>query len=235
MTFDELKNHIWDSANKLRGAVDPASYKDYILTLLFWKYISDLSDVERNKILEDNSTKDSDKEYIIRKNKYYLPEELHIGYIYDHKEDDNLGTLINDALTNISNYTRIYKGTIQDVDFNSSTKLGETYERNKLLKQLLTIFNSRDMKFNKENINSDLLGDVYQYLIGLFAAGAGKKGGEFYTPSQVSELLAKLVKPNEHDSIYDPTCGSGSLLIHAAKQVKGGRVSLFGQEKNSQT
>jgi len=122
----------------------------------------------------------------------------------------------------------------KNIDFNSTAVLGNTKERNSMLKHLLEDFEDLDLRPSRL-IGEDVIGNSYEYLIANFASDAGKKGGEFFTPSEVSELLSRLVKPQENDRIYDPTCGSGSLLIKAFNKVPSKKVQIYGQERNGQT
>jgi type I restriction enzyme M protein len=128
------------------------------------------------------------------------------------------------------------EGIFRSIDFNNKNKLGDTKERNTILKNLIEDFSDTRLDLRPSMLEgNDVIGDAYEYLISHFASDAGKKGGEFYTPSEVSTLLAKLVEPKEGDMIYDPTCGSGSLLIKASKEIGSKNFRLYGQEKNGQT
>ncbi|MGM0497512.1 MAG: type I restriction-modification system subunit M, partial [Bacteroidota bacterium] len=126
------------------------------------------------------------------------------------------------------------RGVFRNIDFNSESILGQTKDRNSMLRHLLDDFKDLDLKPSSIG-SADVIGDAYEYMISKFASDAGKKGGEFFTPSEVSELISRLVKPKENDRVYDPTCGSGSLLLKTAKKAKGGKVALYGQERNGQT
>ena len=236
MNKENIEKYIWNASNKLRGTIDAANYKDYLLTLLFWKYISDLS----LYVQEEKKTKTKNKrtQDILTKNDIrYIEPELRLDHFAKNKYMDDIAKQLNDAMIKIENNHELFRGTFQDVDFNSP-KLGTSKERNRLIAELLEIFTSKELNFT-HNIEGDVIGDIYQWLLGQFASSAGKKGGEFYTPSQVSKLLAILVKPESNNSIYDPTVGSGSLLIQAAKLVEGNNkdkmIDLYGQEKNNQT
>jgi type I restriction enzyme M protein len=128
------------------------------------------------------------------------------------------------------------EGIFRSIDFNNKNKLGDTKERNTILKNLIEDFSDTRLDLRPSMLEgNDVIGDAYEYLISHFASDAGKKGGEFYTPSEVSTLLAKLVEPKEGEMIYDPTCGSGSLLIKASKEIGSKNFRLYGQEKNGQT
>lgn len=126
------------------------------------------------------------------------------------------------------------RGVFKNMDFNSEAVLGNTKERNAMLKHLLEDFTDLDLRPSRL-IGEDVIGNAYEYMIANFASDAGKKGGEFFTPAEVSELLARLVKPQENDRIYDPTCGSGSLLVKAFNKVPNKKAQIYGQERNGQT
>ena len=155
-----------------------------------------------------------------------------------HKETNtNIGEIINIALERIEEANKgKLEGVFRNIDFNSESNLGETKERNRRLLNLINDFADEGLDFRLSHIgNQDIIGNTYVYLISHFASDAGKKGGEFYTPAEVSTLLAKLLNPQPGNRIYDPCCGSGSLLIKAADEVGSFDFSLFGQESNGST
>jgi type I restriction enzyme M protein len=214
----EINSILWKACDTFRGTVDPSEYKNYILVMLFVKYISD---VWQEKVEQYTAQYAGDDERIQRRlsrEKFRLPTEATFHAIYAQRNADNLGEVINIALEQIEDANREkLQGVFRNIDFNSESALGRTKERNTRLKHLLDDFNA------------------YEYLISRFAAGAGKKAGEFYTPPEVSTLLAKLVAPKPGDRICDWTCGSGSLLIKCAKEVGSHDFSLYGQESNGST
>ncbi|MGX1825761.1 type I restriction-modification system subunit M [Heyndrickxia sporothermodurans] len=164
-----------------------------------------------------------------------LDEQSTFDYLYSKRNDAEIGEIINKALERLENEnTGKLRGVFRNIDFNSEAVLGRATERNAMLRSLLEDFNKLTLKPSVVG-NEDVIGDAYQYMIERFASDAGKKGGEFYTPSMASELLARLVKPQENDRIYDPTCGSGSLLIRVANQVPNKKVAIYGQERNGAT
>ena len=205
--------------------------------MLFVKYLSDTYKSEKDK---------ADQKYIVNKHmvdrtleriNFKLNEECTFDYLYDHRDAENIGELINKALETISrlNGTKLLN-LFAGVDFNSETTFGKKKEKNAILRTLLNDFNNPDIDLRPEKIgNLDVIGNAYEYLIARFAGDSGKKGGEFYTPAEVSQLLAKLVDPKENDRVYDPACGSGSLLLKATNEVKDKKVSVYGQESNSST
>lgn len=205
--------------------------------MLFMKYISD---VWQEKVEQYTVQYAGDEERIQRRlsrEKFRLPTEATFQSIYAQRNADNLGEVINIALEQIEDANREkLQGVFRNIDFNSESALGRTKERNTRLKHLLDDFNDPRLDMRLSRIgNQDVIGDAYEYLISRFAAGAGKKAGEFYTPAEVSTLLAKLVAPKPGDRICDWTCGSGSLLIKCAKEVGSHDFSLYGQESNGST
>lgn len=255
-TQQEINNTVWKACDTFRGTIDPSQYKDYILVMLFLKYLTDLRNAKREEYREKYKGDEIRVNRAMERERFILPENADFDYLYDcringatfeeiyplleiPKEEKSkvisIGELIDIALAAIEdkNKTKL-EGVFRNISFNSESNFGETKERNSRLKHLLEDFHKLDLSLSKIG-NRDVIGDVYEYLIGKFAADSGKKGGEFYTPSEVSTLLVKIVAPESGDRIYDPCCGSGSLLIRAAKQVTDGNVALFGQEMNAST
>ena len=237
LSQEEINAILWKACDTFRGTVDPAEYKNYILVMLFVKYISD---VWRDHYDEYRQKYGDDDERIRRKldrERFRLPETCSFDDLYAQRNADNLGEIINMALEKIEDANRAkLNGVFRNIDFNSEAALGRTKERNGRLKNLLDDFSDRRLDLRPSRTNGrDVIGDAYEYLIGKFASGAGKKAGEFYTPPEVSELLAKLVDPQPGERICDPACGSGSLLIKCAKQVRGDDYALYGQEANGST
>jgi type I restriction enzyme M protein len=234
---ETINNIVWKACDTFRGKMDSSQYKDYVLTMLFIKY---LSDFYREK-LEELKAKHGDNQTRIQKSlsreKFKLDEKCTFEYLLKQKEAENLGEEINKILEKIEEDNKEkLEGVFRNVDFNSETMLGRTKERNKILKNLLEDFSDSRLDLRPSQLSgNDVIGDSYEYLISHFASDAGKKGGEFFTPSAVSTLLAKLVEPKEGDRIYDPTCGSGSLLIKASKEVGNNNFRLYGQESNGTT
>jgi type I restriction enzyme M protein len=234
---DEINSVAWAACDTFRGLIDPAQYKNYILTFLFVKY---LSDAWKDKVEQYTDMYKGDKERINRRldrESYKLPNKCTFDYLYENRNAGNIGELINIALEHIEEANRdklenIFRG----IDFNSETALGDTKDRNKRLKHLLEDFNHPALDLRPSRIGKvDIIGNTYEYLIGRFASDAGKKGGEFYTPGEVATLLAKLVAPKPGSRICDPACGSGSLLIKVAHEIGNEDYSLFGQELNGDT
>ncbi|EQB37046.1 type I restriction-modification protein subunit M [Virgibacillus sp. CM-4] len=235
VTQQQINSVLWQAADTFRGKIDSSTYKDYILTTLFMKY---LSDSYKEHLEEYTKRYDGNEQRIQRalsRERFVLDEYSTFDYLYSKRNDPEIGEIINKALERIENEnTGKLRGVFRNIDFNSESILGKAKERNAMLRSLLEDFNQLSLRPSQLG-NEDIVGNAYQYMIGLFASDAGKKGGEFYTPSEVSEVLAQLVKPEENDRIYDPTCGSGSLLIKVAKQVPNGKVAIYGQERNGAT
>ncbi len=246
-----LQTNLWNIANDLRGNMDASEFKNYILGLIFYRYLSENVESRAKKLLEeDNMSYEEaweDAEY-----REALQEELvsDIGYFIEPKH--LFGKLLATIETNdfdiemleeaINNITESTLGHESEEDFDhlfddmdlKSTKLGKDVKsRSSLIAKVMGNISQIDFKFDDSEI--DILGDAYEYLIGQFAANAGKKAGEFYTPQQVSKILAKIVTIGKTDlkNVYDPTCGSGSLLLRVAREAN---VRMFyGQEKTSTT
>jgi len=235
ITQEKINSVLWQAADTFRGKIDSSTYKDYILTMLFIKY---LSDTYKEKVEEYTQRYNGDEQRIQRalsRERFVLDEKSTFDYLYSKRNDPEIGEIINKALERIENENAgKLRGVFRNIDFNSEAILGKAKERNAMLRTLLEDFNQLSLRPSQLG-NEDIVGNAYQYMIGLFASDAGKKGGEFYTPAEVSELLARLVKPQENDRIYDPTCGSGSLLIKVAKQVPNRKVAIYGQERNGAT
>ncbi len=235
LTSKEINQVVWNACDTFRGLIDPAQYKDYILTMLFLKYVSD---VWKDKRTQHAARYDNDPvriERALRHERFQLPERSTFDYLFERRNEANLGELINIALEQLEDANRAkLERVFRNIDFNSEANLGQTKDRNRRLKNLLTDFSGLDLRPAHLEGN-DVIGDAYEYLIENFASQAGKKAGEFYTPKEVSMLLAKLVAPQPGHRICDPTCGSGSLLIKTAHEVGSSNFSLFGQEINGST
>lgn len=235
ITQEQINSTLWQAADTFRGKIDSSIYKDFILTMLFIKYLSDLYE----EYMEEYRLRyNGDEERIQRalaRERFVLDEESTFDYLYSKRNDADIGETINKVLERIENEnTGKLRGVFRNIDFNSEAILGKAKERNAMLRSLLEDFKTLTLKPSVLE-DGDIIGDAYQYMIERFASDAGKKGGEFYTPTMASELLARLVKPQENDRIYDPTCGSGSLLIRVAKQVSNKKVAIYGQERNGAT
>ena len=259
MTEDQkqrLEQQLWKIANELRGKMGADEFRDYILGFIFYKYLSEKQLIHANHLLETETVKEYEKvtdagdieairEDSLEKLGYFLrPDEL-FSEISKKGNSDVAGEsnfILEDLQAILNSVERSTMGTDSEDDFNQlfedlnlgSTKLGRNPEdRNTLISKILTHLNEID--FALDQIDSDVLGDAYEYLISQFASGAGKKAGEFYTPQQVSKILAQIVTLDKKriKSAYDPTCGSGSLLLRIAKEADVGE--FYGQELNCTT
>lgn len=237
---NEINSILWNACDTFRGSIDASEYKNYLLVMLFVKYVSDVW-TEHYDLLKEQYG--DDRERILRRlerERFVLPEGCRFDDLYRQRNETNLGDIINKALEKIeeSNKTKL-SGVFRNIDFNSESNLGQTRERNVRLKMLLEDFANSKLDLRPSRIgNLDVIGNAYEYLIAKFAAGAGKKAGEFYTPAEVSELIAELIAPKPGERICDPTCGSGSLLIKCANYVKrqgSNDYSLYGQENTGGT
>ena len=236
-TQETINNVVWKACDTFRGTMDGSDYKDYVLTMLFVKYLSDFYKEKLEQLIVEYGDKTERIEAKLKKEKFKLDESCTFEYLLAHKEAANLGEIMNKTLEKIEEDNKDkLEGIFRSIDFNNKNKLGDTKERNAILQNLLEDFSDSRLDLRPSMLEgNDIIGDAYEYLIAHFASDAGKKGGEFYTPSEVSTLLARLVEPKDGDMIYDPTCGSGSLLIKASKEVGSKNFRLYGQEKNGQT
>lgn len=234
-TKQNIEKALWNACDTFRGKIDSSRYKDYILSMLFVKYLSDVYTYNKEKFSEQYNGDEKRIERAMSRERFVMDETSTFDYLYENRNDTAIGEKINIALANIEkNNSAKLHNVFRAIDFNSTVDFGEVKEKNAILKNLLEDFKDLDLSPDQLD-NADIIGDAYEYMIANFASDAGKKGGEFYTPSMVSELVARLIAPKENDRIYDATCGSGGLLLKAYKQVKSRKVALYGQEKNMQT
>lgn len=235
-TFEDIKNALWAGANTFRDNIDASNYKDYVLSMLFVKYLSDTFDESVENLKKDYEGIRLERQ--IANLPFVLKEEYTFNYLLKNKYAVDIGSKISEALTGIESSNAILSGIFRGIDFNSENNLGKKEQKNPLLRTLLDDFADLDLrpshiKTKDNEVPADVVGDAYEYMIGEFATMAGKKAGSFFTPQQVSEVMAQIVAPQEKDRVYDPTCGSGSLLIRAAKKGGLDKVSIYGQEVNN--
>ena len=252
LTQQDVNNTAWAACDTFRGVVDPAQYKDYILVMLFLKYISDLWADHYAEYQKEYGNNEERIRRKLERERFILPyiefKDEKTGdttdrfladfySLYERRKASNLGELINIVLDHIEEANKAkLEGVFRNIDFNSESNLGKTKDRNRRLENVLGDFAKLDL--GPSRVSEDVIGDTYIYLIERFASDAGKKAGEFYTPKQVSRLLARLAAPKPGDRICDPTCGAGGLLIEAGALVmqQGSRdYALFGQEVNGST
>ncbi|HIB36986.1 type I restriction-modification system subunit M [Mesonia sp.] len=235
----DINRIIWQACDTFRGVIDPSQYKDYILVMLFLKYVSDTHTEKFEQYLKKYEGNEARAQRAMSSERFIIPEHSHFKSLYDKRNEPNIGELIDIGLADLEDANREKltssdgAGIFRNISFNSSN-LGDKKDKNARLKNLLTDYNKLDLKPSSLD-GQDVLGDTYEFLIANFASDAGKKAGEFYTPKEVSTLLARLTKSKPGARIYDPTCGSASLLIKAGQQVEGKNFSLYGQEANGST
>tara|TARA_R110001606_G_C15403197_1_gene653527 strand:+ start:6054 stop:7571 length:1518 start_codon:yes stop_codon:yes gene_type:complete len=235
-TQQQVNQAAWAACDTFRGVVDAGQYKDYILVILFLKYISDLWADHVKVYREQFGEDDARIRRRLERERFILPEGASFYDLYDQRNEANIGELINISLEKIEDTNRAkLEGVFRNIDFNSESNLGRVKDRNRRLKHMLEDFNKPELDLSPSRVNEDIIGECYIYLISRFASDAGKKAGEFFTPAPVSKLLAKLAGPKAGDTICDPACGSGSLLIRAAEEVGTDNFALYGQEVNGAT
>lgn len=230
ITLETLESHLWGAANILRGSIDAADYKHYIFGLLFYKRLCDVWEEE----YEDRLAK-----YRGNKALAASPDEHRFDIPAGHfwrdvrKQATNLGEHLNAAFQAIEDANGRLKDVFQDVDFNNKARFPDA-----MLERLLQHFET--FRLRNVDVEADMLGNAYEYLIKQFADDAGKKGGEFYTPKEVVRLMVECIRPDEGMSVYDPTCGSGGMLLQAVEHLRRqgkdpNTLALYGQEKNLNT
>jgi len=233
----EINDVVWRACDTFRGAIDPSEYKNYILTMLFVKYMSDLWKDDKEEFEKKYNGDKIRVERALARERFIVPTESDFDHLFNQRDAGNIGEIINVALERIEEHNKLkLENVFRNIDFNSEPALGQTKDRNRRLRNLLLDFSDPRLDLRPSRIGDrDVIGDVYEYLISRFAAGAGKKAGEFYTPPEVSQLLAKLMMPKPGDKICDPACGSGSLLIKVGQEVGSDNFFLAGQESNGST
>ncbi len=253
----ELHRTIWGIANDLRGSVDGWDFKQYVLSMLFYRYISEniagyinTTEIETGDLnfnyakLSDEDAERGREDLVSTKGFFILPSELFENVRLCASNDENLNETLERAFKNIESSAQgtvsedDFKGLFDDIDVNSN-KLGNTVasRNDKLVKLMNGVSNMKLGEYKNNTI--DAFGDAYEYLMGMYASNAGKSGGEYYTPQEVSELITRLtlIGKTEVNKVYDPACGSGSLLLNFAKILgkENVRQGFFGQEINITT
>lgn len=228
-----FEEKLWAAADKMRNNMDPGEYKHIVLGLIFLKYISDSFEQLHEEILkEDGESEAEDKDYYIAENVFWVPASARWNYLKDHAKDPNIGKMIDDAMYAIEKENpRRLKGV-----------LTKEYARPSLDKQrlgeIIDLISDVDV-IDKENTSKDLLGRIYEYFLGRFAAAEGKGGGEFFTPQSIVKLLVEMLEPYS-GRVYDPCCGSGGMFVQAenfnhAHQGPTNDIAIYGQESNPTT
>src|SRR5438552_12561759 len=214
----ELYSSLWASCDQLRGGMDASQYKDYVLVLLFIKYVSDKAASQTGYLLD-------------------VPEGARFADMVALQGDKEIGDKMNKIISKLAEANEL-KGVIDVADFNDADKLGKGKEMVDRLSKLVAIFDSPNLDFSANRAEGDdLLGDAYEYLMRHFATESGKSKGQFYTPAEVSRVMAQILgirhaKATASTTVYDPTCGSGSLLLKVADEAaheREVRVTLYGQ------
>lgn len=211
----DLYSSLWRSCDELRGGMDASQYKDYILTLLFVKYVTDKAKADRSSLID-------------------VPPGGSFDDMVALKGDKEIGDKINNIIGRLAEANGLAK-VIDLADFNDEEKLGKGKEMQDRLSKLVTIFADLDFRGSRAE-GDDLLGDAYEYLMRHFATESGKSKGQFYTPAEVSRVVAKILQIPRNaphsTTVYDPTCGSGSLLIKVAAEAPNG-LTIYGQERTT--
>ena len=227
----KLEDRLWSAADKMRGAVSVSDYKFIVLGLIFLKYISDSFEERYKELVEEGYGLEEEKDSYTEKNIFYVPKKARWSYLEEHSKDDNIGEIIDDALTLIEKDNTSLKNVLPK-DYNSPTM------RNVNLGELIDLFTNIKVG-TKDAIQSDVLGRIYEYFLGQFAKNELQKGGEFYTPACLVRTMVECIEPYQ-GRVYDPACGSGGMFIQSLKFVQEhqgniNNISIYGQEKNPTT
>jgi type I restriction enzyme M protein len=230
-----FEQHLWDTANKLRGSVESSEYKHVVLSLIFLKFISDKFEAQRKNLIEQDMGDYVEQiEFYAKDNVFFLPEEARWFYIQQQMKQDDIAVKIDSALHTVEKNNPSLKGALPD---NYFSRLGLVTNK---LASLIDTINNIDTAANECDMSEeDLVGRVYEYFLGKFAASEGKGGGEFYTPKSIVSLIAEMIEPYK-GKIYDPCCGSGGMFVQSLKFIdshKGSKkdISIYGQEYTNTT
>lgn len=236
---DDINKTLWSVCDTFRGTISADTYKDFILTMLFLKYISDVWQDHYDQYKDQYGNEPELLAEMMNNERFILPENASFYTLYEQRHEPGNGERIDKALHVLeeANGTKLRdasKSVFQDISFNTD-KLGEEKQKNTILRDLLEDFAKPELNLRPSHVGSlDVIGNAYEYLIKLFAAGGGQKAGEFYTPPEVSDLIAELLDPQEGDTICDPACGSGSLLMKCGRKIRerfnNKKYALYGQE-----
>lgn len=227
----EIEGKLWDAADKMRGAVSVSDYKFIVLGLIFLKYISDSFEERYKELIKEGYGLEEEKDSYTEKNIFYVPKNARWEYLIEHSKDENIGEIIDDALTLIEKDNPSLKNVLPK-EYNSPTM------RNVNLGELIDLFTNIKVG-TKSAIENDILGRIYEYFLGQFAKNELQKGGEFYTPACLVRTMVEMIEPYK-GRVYDPACGSGGMFIQSLKFVQEHRgnvnnIGIFGQEKNPTT
>jgi len=236
---DAINKALWAACDTFRGTISADTYKDFILTMLFLKYISDVWQDHYDQYQKEHGDEPELILEMMKSERFVLPERASFYTLWEQRHEPGNGERIDQALHAIeeANGTKLKdagKSVFQDISFNTD-RLGEEKQKNTILRHLLEDFAKPQMNLRPSRVGTlDVIGNAYEYLIKNFAASGGQKAGEFYTPPEVSDLIAELLDPKEGDSICDPACGSASLLMKCGRKVRdrynSKKYALYGQE-----
>lgn len=227
----DLEKTLWAAADKMRGGVSVTNYKFLILGLIFLKYISDSFDERYNALKEEGLGLEEDRDAYAEENVFFVPENARWQYLVDHAKDYNIGEILDKALDSIEKENPTLKGVLFKV-------YNDPDNRNVNLGEIIDLFTNIKVG-TKEAVEKDLLGRIYEYFLGEFAANELQKGGEFYTPACLVRTMVEIIEPYE-GRVYDPACGSGGMFVQSLKFIQRHQgnvhnLSIYGQEKNPTT
>ncbi len=226
-----MEEALWESANKLRGSVEPSEYKHVVLSLIFLKYVSDKFEERKQELINEGKERYIDMiDFYTMKNVFYLPEESRWSYIIANSKQNDIALKIDTALSTIEKKNPVLKGALPD---NYYSRLNLDVSK---LASLLDEINNIDVTKDNEQ---DIIGRVYEFFLSKFAIAEGKGKGEFYTPKSIVNLIAEMIEPYK-GKIYDPACGSGGMFVQSMKFIESHNgnkkdVSIYGQEYTNTT
>jgi type I restriction enzyme M protein len=231
-----INKAVWEACDTFRGVIDAGTYKDYVLTMLFLKYISDVWQDHYDLYKKEHGDEKELITELLKNERFVLPPDANFWSLHKRRHEPGNGERIDQALHAIeeTNLAKL-RDVFQDISFNAN-KLGDDKQKNDILRHLLEDFAKPQLDLRPSRIGKlDIIGNAYEFLIKNFASTSGKKAGEFYTPPEVSDLISEILDPKENDQICDPACGSGSLLMKCGRKIrdkfKGSKkYALFGQE-----
>ncbi len=236
---EEINKALWAACDTFRGTISADTYKDFILTMLFLKYISDVWQDHYDEYKKEYGDEHELIKEMLHNERFVLPEGADFYTLWEQRHEPGNGERIDQALHALeeANGTKLRdasKSVFQDISFNTD-KLGEEKQKNTILRHILEDFAKEELNLKPSRVGTlDVIGNAYEYLIKHFAAGGGQKAGEFYTPPEVSDLMAELLDPQEGDTICDPACGSASLLMKCGRKIRdkfdSKKYALYGQE-----
>ncbi|EKP0297421.1 type I restriction-modification system subunit M [Aeromonas sanarellii] len=236
---DDINKALWSACDTFRGTISADTYKDFVLTMLFLKYISDVWQDHYDGYKAEYGDEPELIEEMLKNERFVLPKQASFYSLFERRHEPGNGERIDQALHAIeeANGTKLKdagKSVFQDISFNTD-RLGEEKQKNTILRHLMEDFAKDELNLKPSRVGTlDVIGNAYEYLIKNFAASGGQKAGEFYTPPEVSDLIAELLEPMPGDTICDPACGSGSLLMKCGRKVVANHgekhYALYGQE-----